>query len=107
MSERFQIDLLVGRRVYDSEGRKLGRVDEVRLLREGDYCTVEGLLTGANSMTERLGVDHIFSKLLNPLGFHPWNVEAHIIYWEQIDSIEEKSIKLKARRGEVQTLEPE
>ena len=107
MSERLQIDLLVGRRVYDSEGRRLGRVDEIRLLREGDRYTVEGLLTGANSMTKRLGVGHILSKLLDPLGFRPWGLEAHIIYWEQIDSIEEKSIKLKVRRGEVQAVEPE
>ena len=107
MSERFQLDLLVGRQVYDSEGRKLDRVDEVRLVQEDDHYVVEGLLMGANSMTERLGVDHIFRKLPNPLGLHPWNIEAHIVYWDQIDSIEEKSIKLKARRGEVQTLEPE
>ena len=107
MSERFQIDLLVGRRVHDSEGRKLGRVDEIRLVREDDHYEAEGLLVGANSMTKRLGVDDSFRKLLNPLGFHPWNIEGHIIYWEQIASIEEKSIKLKARREEIQSVQPE
>ncbi len=107
MSERLQLDLLVGRQVYDSEGRKLGRVDEAQMVREDDHYVVEGLLMGANSLTERLGVDHIFRKLPNPLGFHPWNIEAHIVYWDQIDSIEEKSIKLKARREEIQSVQPE
>jgi sporulation protein YlmC with PRC-barrel domain len=102
MSERFQIDLLVGRPVYDSEGRKLGRVNEIRLIREDDHYVAEGLLLGVNNLTERLGIAQPLERLERWLNFRI-RMEGSVIYWEQIDSIEEKSIRLKVRREEVQT----
>ncbi len=105
MSELFQLDLLVGRRVYDVEGRKLGRVDEIRLVREGDHYVVEGLLIGVNGLAERLGVARPLERIEERLNLGGWHVEDHIIYWEQIDSIEEKTIRLKVRWEEVQTVQ--
>ncbi len=107
MSERFQIDLLVGRQVYDSEGRKLDRVDEVRLVREDDHYVVEGLLLGVNGLAERLGVAYSLERIERRLNLDDWRIDDHIIYWEQIDSIGEKSIRLKVRREEIQTVQPE
>jgi|SRR5215210_23789 len=107
MSKRFQLDLLVGRQVYDSEERKLGRVDEIRLVRESDHYVVEGLLLGVNGLAERLGVAHPLERIERRLNFDDWRIEAHIIYWEQIDSIEEKSIRLKVPREEIRTVQPE
>ena len=107
MSERFQLDLLVGRQVYDCEGRKLDRVDEVRLVREDDHYMVEGLLLGVNGLAERLGVAHSLERIERRLNLDNWRIDDHIIYWEQIDSIEEKSIRLKVRREEIQTVQPE
>jgi len=104
MSERLQLDLLVGRRVYDVEGRKLGRVGEVCLVREDEHYVVEGLLIGANGLAERLGVARPLERVKTRLNFDAWHIEDHIIYWEQINAIEEKSIRLKVRREEVQTV---
>ena len=104
MSECFQLDLLVGRRVYDSEGQKLGRVDEILLSREGDRYEVEGLLIGVNGLAERLGVAGPLEHLERRLNRRLWRVEDHIIYWDEIDSIEEKDIRLKVRREEVHTV---
>ena len=104
MSERFQLDLLVGRRVVDAAGQKLGRVDEIRLVREGDHYVVEGLLIGVNGMAERLGVARPLKRLERRLNFNAWGVEDHIIYWDQIDSIDERCVRLKVRREEVQTV---
>ena len=105
MSERFQIDLLVGRQVYDSEGRKLGRVDEIQLVREDDHYVVEGLLIGVNGLAERLGVACPLEHLERRLNFDDWRIDDHIIYWEQIGSIEEKRIRLKVRREAVQSVQ--
>ena len=107
MSGRFQLDLLVGRRVYDSEGRKLGRVDEIRIVHEGGRYEVEGLLIGVNGLAERLGVAEPLGRLEKRLRIRSWHVEDHIIYWEQIASIEEKAIRLKVRREEVEAIRPE
>ena len=105
MSERFQIDLLVGRRVYDVEGRKLARVDEIRLVREDDRYLVEGLLMGVNGLAERLGVARPLERIERRLNVDDWRIDDHIIYWEQIGSIEEKRIRLKVRREAVQTVQ--
>ncbi len=110
MNGRFQLDLLVGRRVYDSEGRKLGRVDEILLVREGgrhgERYEVEGLLIGVNSLAERLGVARPLQRIEKRLKLRTatWHMENHIIYWEQIDSLEEKAIRLSVPRREIQTL---
>ncbi len=99
MNRRFQADLLVGRRVYDAEGRGLGRVDEILLVRRGDAYEVEGLLIGVNSLLERLGVERLYRRL----GPDSRDGGGGIIYWEQIDSIEEGAIRLKVTRGEIGT----
>jgi hypothetical protein len=104
MNERFQLDLLVGRRVYDAENLKLGRVDEIQLVREGDIYAVEGLLIGAGGLAERLGVARPLRLLERRFGPRSWRVEDHIIAWEQIASIEESCVRLKVRREEVRTV---
>jgi sporulation protein YlmC with PRC-barrel domain len=104
MSERFQLDLLVGRRVVDAAGQKLGRVDEIRLVREGDHYVVGGLLIGVNGLAVRLGVAYPLERLERRLNFNAWGVEDHIIYWDQIASIDEKCIRLKVRYEEIQTV---
>jgi sporulation protein YlmC with PRC-barrel domain len=103
VNERFQLDLLVGRRVYDAEGQKLGRVDEILLVREDDRYAVEGLLMGMNSLAERLGVTRPLERLERRLNLRLWRAEDHIIFWEQIDHIGSESIRLKVQRAEVQT----
>ena len=107
MSRRFHLDLLVGRRVYDSEGRKLGRVDEIRLVRESNRYEVEGLLIGVNGLAERLGVARLLEQIEKRFDFRTWRTEDHIIYWEQIDSLDEKAVRLTVPRSEVHTISPD
>jgi sporulation protein YlmC with PRC-barrel domain len=104
MSGRLQLELLVGRRVYDSEGRELGRVDEIQLVREGDRYEVEGLLIGVNGLAERLGVAGPLERIEKRLDLRTWRTEDHIIYWEQIASVGEKDIRLSVPRSEIQTV---
>lgn len=104
MNERFQLDLLVGRRVYDAKNRKLGRVDEIQLTREGDQYMVEGLLIGVRGLAERLGMAGPLKLLERKLNPRSWRMEDHIINWEQVASIEESRVRLKARREEIRTV---
>lgn len=107
MSARLQIDLLVGRRVFDVEGRKLGRVGEIRLVREASHYAVEGLLVGVNGLAERLGVAGFLERLNRRLRFNAWSLESHIVYWEQIEAIEAKHIRLKVPRDATETIKLE
>src|SRR5829696_1285216 len=96
MRGRFQLDLLVGRRVYD-----------YRLVREGNRYEVEGLLIGVNGLAERLGVAGPLERAEKRLNLRTWHTEDHIIYWEQIDSLDEKAVRLAVSRSEVQTVPPD
>ena len=107
MTGCLQLELLVGRRVYDSEGRELGRVDEIRLVREGDRYEVEGLLIGVNGLAERLGVARPLERIEKRLGLRTWRTQDHIIYWEQIDSLDEKAVRLTVPRSEVHAISPD
>jgi sporulation protein YlmC with PRC-barrel domain len=107
VSEPLQLDLLIGRRVYDAGGRMLGRVDEILLCREGDNYAVEGLLIGVNGLAERLGVSRPLERLERRFGFDPWRVQVHIIPWEQIGSIDEKKVQLNVDKREISTFQPE
>jgi hypothetical protein len=52
-------------------------------------------------------VAHSLERIERRLNLDDWRIDDHIIYWEQIDSIGEKSIRLKVRREEIQTVQPE
>ena len=104
MSKSLQLDLLVGRRVYDSEERRLGRVDEILLIREGDHYAVEGLLIGVNGLAERLGVAKLLERIERRLNLRTWRLEDHIVYWNEIASIEDVYIRLRISKEEVQTV---
>lgn len=104
MSGRLQIDLLIGRRIYDIEGEKLGRVDEIRLVREGDAYVVEGLLTGVNGLAERLGIARPLERLERRLNFRHWRMQDHIIYWEQVAHVEKDRILLNVARDQIEVL---
>jgi sporulation protein YlmC with PRC-barrel domain len=105
MIRRFQLDLLIGRQVYDAQGRKLGRVDEILLVRRGEVYEVEGLLIGTNSLLERLGVARPIGRLQKRLNLRSRGHESNIIHWEQISTIGEEAIHLKVPRGEIRTVE--
>jgi len=103
MNRSFQLDLLVGRQVYDADGRKLGRVDEILLVRQGEVYEVESLLIGANSLLARLGVARPGGRLKRRLNLGSEGSGSSTIRWEQIDTIGEEAIRLKVSGGELRT----
>ena len=107
MNRSFQLDLLVGRQVYDADGRKLGRVDGILLVRQGEVYEVGSLLIGANSLLARLGVARPGGRLKRRLNLGSEGSGSSTIRWEQIDTIGEEAIRLKVPREEILTGEPD
>ena len=77
------VEKLIGRQVVDSEGRKLGRIHEIRAQRGEESCPVEAYYVGGRAMILRIaqwavpssiGVN-LRSKLLNPFR----------IAWDELD----------------------
>ncbi|HEU4598470.1 MAG TPA: hypothetical protein VFS26_01865 [Solirubrobacterales bacterium] len=53
-TEPFALSDLVGKPVYDSSGRRLGRAFEVRAHWEGDGVVIDEILVGRGSLAKRL-----------------------------------------------------
>ncbi|MBF6599928.1 MAG: hypothetical protein IVW36_05405 [Dehalococcoidia bacterium] len=101
-----QLDLLVGRGVYDRDGRKIAAVSEVPLRRRGDQYVVDGLHVGVLAWFERVG----FVPALRALGalfrFAAWRPEVRRVRWAQIASIEPHKVCLHALKDELEVVEP-
>ena len=48
------VELLLGSKVYDANGEKVGRIEEFRAAHKDESCLVESYLIGASAMIERL-----------------------------------------------------
>jgi sporulation protein YlmC with PRC-barrel domain len=68
---------MVGRRVHDSQGKKVGRIVAVRVDWEGKDCVVRDYLLGTAALLERLGIS---AKVFLGVPLHreprsiPWNL---------------------------------
>lgn len=58
------VELLVGTKVYDANGEKVGRIEEFRAEQDGDSCRVESYLVGASALIERMSA----WSLVRPIG---------------------------------------
>lgn len=48
------VELLLGTRVRDLDGEDVGRIQELRVKRDGKTCLVEAYLIGASALIQRL-----------------------------------------------------
>ena|ERR1700686_416800 len=80
-----KLELLVGRRVVDVDGVRVGRIEEVLAEREGDELLVTEYHVGAYGLFERLSIYHIGAGLLRYLGGRAQSANPHRIPWEKLD----------------------
>ncbi len=80
-----KLELLLGRRVVDVDGVRVGRIEEVLAEREGDELLVTEFHVGTYGLLERLSIFHIGTGLLRYLGGHAMSAKPHRIPWEKID----------------------
>jgi sporulation protein YlmC with PRC-barrel domain len=105
MTEMLQLDLLVGRGVYDRTGRKIAAVSEVRLRREHDTYVAEGLLIGVVGWIERVGFGGAARQLGGLFGFASWRPEVRFVHWAQIDRIEPHKVRLHVRLDDIELID--
>jgi sporulation protein YlmC with PRC-barrel domain len=91
--------------VFDSEGRKIGQVHDIRMVREapvqglfGQSYVAQGLVVGPAAIGIRLGFDR--SAMVGPWPlkrlFEWAHRNARFVDWERIASIAEGEIRLNA-----------
>lgn len=77
------LEHLLGRHVFDSEGKSVGRVEEVIAEQEGDEWVVREYLVGRNALLHRLSVRDLGRALL---GFFGAKENAgYRVPWDKLD----------------------
>jgi len=80
-----KLELLLGRRVVDVHGERVGRIEEVLADRDGDELLVTHYLVGRYGLFERLSLHHIGIGLLRYLGSRAQSAHRHRIPWDKMD----------------------
>jgi hypothetical protein len=97
-ANELRLELLLGRRVRDPEGRVVGRLEEFRATRDGDAWEVTAFDVGPSALLERLAVRH-FGSLVP--GTRPAGYRAR---WDQIDLSDPDHPRLTVPVDELQAL---
>ena len=93
------IERLIGRAVYDDEGRSVGRIEELHAEKEGDYYVIAAIDLGSDALLERLAVRHLgFTLFGRPHGYRA--------RWDQIDLENERRPTLTCAVKDLQILGP-
>jgi sporulation protein YlmC with PRC-barrel domain len=80
-----KLELLLGRRVVDINGVRVGRIEEVLADREGDELLVTQYLVGSYGLFQRLSIFHFGMGLLHYLGGRATSANPHRIPWDKLD----------------------
>jgi sporulation protein YlmC with PRC-barrel domain len=94
-----RIERLLGRRVFDGDGRAVGRIEEMRAEKEHDYFVVTEIDVGPVALLERLSVRHL--GITWPGRSHGYRVR-----WDQIDLEDEQRPRLLCDRSELRLITP-
>ena len=94
-----RLDRLLGRRVYDRDGRAVGHIQEFIAEPEGDYHVIAAIDLGPVALLERLAVRHLgVTWLRRPRGYRA--------RWDQIDFEDEHRPTLTCGADELQVIGP-
>lgn len=89
-----RLELLVGREVHDSEGKRMGRILSVTSERQGDECVVKEFLLGPAAFLKRFGI-----STLHVVGVP--RREPVAVPWEKLDLSDPKRPRLSCRGDEL------
>ncbi len=59
MSAEINVELLLGCKVFDADGRAVGRIEEILAIEKGDELVVSEVHVGAYGLMERLAAYHL------------------------------------------------
>ena len=81
---RINVELLLGRVVRDSSGRRAGRIEELRARKEGEEIVVDAYHLGPEALLERLAAPVLRFSLFRALGLHK-HAHGRRVRWDQLD----------------------
>ena len=97
-----QLDLFIGHKIYDRQGKLVGSVGEIRLRRRGNEYEVDALLVGLWGWIQRVGFNVAFQWFSTLMHREPGRT--HVVRWEQIQRIDGREIYLNVDREQIETV---
>lgn len=103
-SREVHLELLLGHKVFDSEGEYVGRIEEVVAHRQGDEWVVEEYWVGSSALFHRLSVRGAAHALLS-LFVSKEQAPGYRVPWNKLDlSHSGKRLRLDCACGELEEL---
>lgn len=91
-----RIDRMLGRQVIAKNGRRVGRLEEIRVHRSGDRWSVSDYAIGPSGLWQRLGIG---ARLI--VGRKP---HGYLAAWDQLEISEEGPLLLNCTVDELRPL---
>jgi hypothetical protein len=97
------LELLIGRKVIDVDGRPAGKIEEfIARRRDGKYY-VEEVHLGREALFERLSIVKLSLAVLRIFGATGHGA-SHKVPWDKMDLIDSEHPRLKCKASELQDL---
>jgi hypothetical protein len=94
------VELLLGTKVRDVDGKEVGRIEELRGSHDDRSCLVESYLIGASALIERLSA----WTLVRPVARALHARKLYYLYdvpWQDMDLSDPRRPKLRVAKGEL------
>jgi sporulation protein YlmC with PRC-barrel domain len=83
-AREINLELLIGKKVLDSEGKPLGRIEEIHLKAEGKDLVIDEYVVGSQGLLEGLAAVPFRFRLF-PFARHKRFGPVHAIPWDKMD----------------------
>jgi sporulation protein YlmC with PRC-barrel domain len=94
------VERLIGTKVYDSDGKKVGRIEEIRVDRQDNGLLVEAFLVGTSGLIDRLSAWNLIRPIHRSLKTrHIYS--AYEIPWQDLDLSNPKRPTLRTTKAEL------
>ncbi len=97
------LELLLGHKVFDSEGEAVGRIEEVVARKEGGEWVVKEYWVGSGALLHRLSVRGAARALLS-LFVSKEQAPGYRVPWDKLDLSHSKRLRLDCARSELEEL---
>ena len=92
-------ELLIGKKVHDVNGEKVGRIEEFQVERKDNACLVESYVIGTSGVIDRLSAWTLVRPIHKALRGRLFSV--YRIPWDQLDLSDPDKPALKISKGEL------
>ena len=100
------VELLLGRKVLEVDGRPLGRLEEICAVSHGGELRVSQYLVGRSAVAARLTSASLLPRVLRLLRLASWN-GGYVIPWSWMDLSDPENPRCTHRAAELQNVADE